>query len=310
MKTVYKNIIHILAFVLIFSGLTAMNVHITYAVSPQSPSIIIDSVNGEAGNTVDVTITMSNNPGFVSANLYVNYDESILTLKEVKDGGLLSGVTHSDNYTSPYGLCWVNDLSKENFKVNGVLATLTFEISENAKQGESTISLEQDILNCDVENVVFDLVSGKVEISSSSQQEDSNLTETTANQSNSYSYSSSADDLDSDSHLNSSNDSNKAIKSNEGVNHSNAKNSGKSSNKSSSKGADTSDNTKKKTEDIYTSALTSDNTVESTKKTEVADSVTSDEGSLSPIVPILFVIILVMAIVAAAFAYYKLRKKK
>ena len=185
MNKTYKIMIFIFVFVMIVFSLTSMNMFTTFAVSSENPSIAINSARGKAGDTVDVTITMSNNPGFVSANLYVKYDENILTLKKVKDGGLLSGVTHSDNYTSPYGLCWVNDLSKENFKVNGVLATLTFEISKDAKSGESTISLEQDILNCDVENVIFDLISGKVEINASSHQEDSDLAESTSNVSNS-----------------------------------------------------------------------------------------------------------------------------
>lgn len=168
MNKVYKNIIHIFAFAMVFCSLISMNMFICFAVSSKNPSIVINSARGEAGDTVDVTITMSNNPGFVSANLYVKYDESVLTLKKVKDGGLLSGVTHSDNYTSPYGLCWVNDLSTENFKVNGVLATLTFEISKNAKPGKTTISLEQDILDCDIENVVFELGKGSVAVTGAS----------------------------------------------------------------------------------------------------------------------------------------------
>lgn len=136
------------------------------SVSALEPATIVASnAVGEVGETVDVTITMTGNPGFVSANLNVNYDAEILTLKDVKDGGLLTGVTHSDNYTtSPYGLCWVNDTAPENFTVNGVLATLTFEISEGAVPGITTVSLEQDILNFDMDNVVFDLVSSEIEI--------------------------------------------------------------------------------------------------------------------------------------------------
>lgn len=136
-----------------------------FADSDNAPSIVVSSAAAKAGDTVDVTITMSNNPGLVSANLYVNYDADVLTLKGVKDGGLLTGVTHSDNYvTSPYGLCWVNDTAPENFTVNGVLATLTFEVSAEAVSGTSTISLEQDILNFDMDNVVFDLVNGDIQI--------------------------------------------------------------------------------------------------------------------------------------------------
>lgn len=168
MSKLYKKTSCIFSLVMIVCLLMSFDMLSCFALSSKTPSIVIGSARGKAGDTVDVTITMSDNPGFVSANLYVNYDEDLLTLKNVKDGGLLSGVTHSDNYTSPYGLCWVNDLAKENFKVNGVLATLTFEISKNAKPGKTIISLEQDILDCDIENVVFKLTDGNVEVGNSS----------------------------------------------------------------------------------------------------------------------------------------------
>ncbi len=286
MNKVYKNIINIFAFAMIFCSLISMNMFTCFAVSSKKPSIIINSARGEAGDTVDVTITMSNNPGFVSANLYVKYDESVLTLKRVKDGGLLSGVTHSDNYTSPYGLCWVNDLSTENFKVNGVLATLTFEISKNAKPGESTISLEQDILNCDIENVVFDLVSGKVEISSSSQSKDSDLSESTANAS------------DSDSNVNSVEDSDKASKNNE------------SRNQSDVKDSDASD-INEKSEDYDATVLTSGDSVVSAEKSSTSDSAINKWGGVVQTVSILIAVILIAAIIlVAVFAYYKRKKKK
>nr|WP_304005417.1 cohesin domain-containing protein [Ruminococcus bromii] len=259
---------------------------ICFAVSSKNPSIVINSARGEAGDTVDVTITMSNNPGFVSANLYVKYDESVLTLKKVKDGGLLSGVTHSDNYTSPYGLCWVNDLSKENFKVNGVLATLTFEISKEANPGSTTISLEQDILNCDVENVVFDLISGKVEISSSSQSKDSDLPETTSKASN------------SDSNVNSVDDYDKASKNNESVNQSEVKDS------------DASD-INEKSEDYDATVLSTSDLVGNTKKSSTSDSATNKGGGVVQTVSILIAVILIAAIIlAAVFVYYKRTRKK
>lgn len=154
------------AFAVILAVCILMTQAVCFSASAEgAPTITASSTAAKAGDTVDVTITMSNNPGLVSVNLYVNYDSDILTLKEVKDGGLLTGVTHSDNYTtSPYGLCWVNDTAPENFTVNGVLATLTFEVSENAKTGTSTVSLDQDILNYDMDNVVFELVSSEIQI--------------------------------------------------------------------------------------------------------------------------------------------------
>lgn len=286
MNKTYKIMIFIFVFVMIVFSLTSMNMFTTFAVSSENPSIAINSARGKAGDTVDVTITMSNNPGFVSANLYVKYDENILTLKKVKDGGLLSGVTHSDNYTSPYGLCWVNDLSKENFKVNGVLATLTFEISKDAKSGESTISLEQDILNCDVENVIFDLISGKVEINASSHQEDSDLAESTSNVSN------------SDSNINSDNNSDKASKSNESVNHSDVKDSDES-------------NISEKSDNYDTTDLSTGDSLVSSEKSATSDSAADKGGWIAQTVSIIIAIILIVAIVfVAAFVYYKRKKKK
>lgn len=166
MKTKFSKFICAFALIISFCLLSAVSTISCFAAA--TPQITVGNAQGKPGDTVDITIKMSDNPGFVSANLYVKYDESVLTLKEVKDGGLLSGVTHSDNYTCPYGLCWINDLATSNFKVNGLLATLTFEISKNAPNGKTTISLEQDILDCNIEDVVFELKSGSVEVTGSS----------------------------------------------------------------------------------------------------------------------------------------------
>lgn len=121
----------------------------------------VGNASGKAGDTIDVSINMSDNPGFISANIYVKYDESVLKLKEVTDGGILKGAAHSDSYTSPYGLCWMNDLATENFKVNGLLATLTFEILSNGGS-ETEIILQQDIIDYQLEKVTFDVSGGKI----------------------------------------------------------------------------------------------------------------------------------------------------
>ena len=180
----------------------------------------------------------------------------------------------------------MNDLSTENFKVNGVLATLTFEISKNAKPGKTTISLEQDILNCDIENVVFDLVSGKVEINGSSQSKDSDLPETTSKASN------------SDSNVNSVDDSDKASKNNESVNQSEVKDS------------DASD-INEKSEDYDATVLSTSDLVGNTKKSSTSDSATNKGGGVVQTVSILIAVILIAAIIlTAVFVYYKRTRKK
>ena len=179
MTKINNKLLFLILAILIFAVLLVSSKFTTFAAA--EPTITVGSAKGNAGDTVDVTITMSNNPGLVSMNLYVNYDTDVLKLIEVKDGGLLSGVTHSDNYTSPYSLCWVNDLSKENFKVNGVLAKLTFEINKNTKLKQTKVSLEQDILDCNVENVVFNLKSGSVNVGNTINESKVNSSETNLN---------------------------------------------------------------------------------------------------------------------------------
>lgn len=161
-----KKLSAVFAMVLAVCVLMSQTVYFTaFADSDSTPTIVVSSETAKAGDTVDVTISMENNPGLVSINLYVNYDADVLKLEHVEDSGLIANPTHSDNFvTSPYGLCWVNDTSLENFYVNGVLATLTFSVSPEALTGATTISLDQDILNFDMENVNFVLVSGDIQI--------------------------------------------------------------------------------------------------------------------------------------------------
>ena len=51
------------------------------AAAAEKPVIALGSAKGQLGDTVDISVTMSGNPGFVSANLYVNYDTDVLSLK-------------------------------------------------------------------------------------------------------------------------------------------------------------------------------------------------------------------------------------
>ena len=125
---------------------------------------ISDSV-AKAGDTIDINVKLSDNPGFISANIYVNYDESVLALEKVTDGKILTGAAHSDNYSSPYGLCWMNDLSTENIKSNGVLAILTFKVKSSSKT-DTSITIEQDVVNYKLDNVIFEVTGGNIKLNS------------------------------------------------------------------------------------------------------------------------------------------------
>ena len=139
---------------------------------PQTDALIsVANVTGRAGNEVNVSISVANNPGIAGMALTVNYDRA-LTLVSVSDGGILGSSLHTSNYSlNPYYLSWANDTATENFTANGVIATLTFKIAENAAEGTYPVSVSYnnsnfDIFNVNAETVEFKTAAGGVTIKS------------------------------------------------------------------------------------------------------------------------------------------------
>ena len=137
------------------------------------PTITVSEAEAKAGETVDVTISLSDNPGIISMLLKVEYDQEAMSLKGVKDAGILGSEMHSDNFSNnPYYLFWSNGTVEEDIKSNGVAVTLAFEISENAKSGKYPIKVDYDkdddaIFNFNLENVDFAVVNGGISVQSS-----------------------------------------------------------------------------------------------------------------------------------------------
>lgn len=130
------------------------------------PTIVVDSVTAEPGETVTVCVSLENNPGIVSMMLTVDFDQALELIGRT-DTGLLPGQVHSPNLNNPYTLCWVNDTATTNYTVNGAIVELTFKLSENAEPGTYPITISYDldnydIYNCDVELVEFEVVNGGV----------------------------------------------------------------------------------------------------------------------------------------------------
>jgi len=133
------------------------------------PKILASSSVGGLGSRVNVTISIADNPGIVSATLTVKYDTNVLTLVEVKDLGNLGTQVHKPQLVSPYTLAWANDTLSENITFNGGLVTLVFEISNNAEIGDYPIEISYnydnyDIYNTNAEKVKFYTVDGNISI--------------------------------------------------------------------------------------------------------------------------------------------------
>ena len=101
---------------------------------------VVAVVAGEAqpGELLKVDVVMEENTsGVAVVELEPEFDESVLTLERVEDGGLFADASaeHSDKLGSPFHLSWVNDLTVKNSFETGVLATLWFRVAEDARPG-------------------------------------------------------------------------------------------------------------------------------------------------------------------------------
>lgn len=138
-------------------------------IDENAPQIVISSGRAVLGNTINVTVSIKNNPGIASAKLKVAYNSDVFTLTNVTDGGILGTSVHKPQMASPYTLSWVNDTATVNFTADGTLATLTFAVDENAQTGNYPITVsysydDYDIYNVDVEPINFATVNGNIEV--------------------------------------------------------------------------------------------------------------------------------------------------
>lgn len=112
--------------------------------------------------------------------LKVVYDDSMLTLQGITDKGVLGTAGHSNNFTSPYYLCWTNDTATQNFRVNGKLVELAFTVNENSENGTVyPISIEYSpedyhIYNKDTNCIDFAVESGSITVDNSNPGENLN----------------------------------------------------------------------------------------------------------------------------------------
>ena len=141
-------------------------------IDENAPAIVVSKVVSRAGNTVDVDISIKNNPGITVFRVYVDYDES-LTLVSATSGGILNGFVYNANEVgkNPYTVFFKDSLATENNMANGTVVTLKFKVSDDAQEGDLPINITYeadnfDIYDKDLKPVEFAIVNGSVEIKS------------------------------------------------------------------------------------------------------------------------------------------------
>ena len=165
MKTAPRKIISIFLVALMLSSMLPTTVFAATA-----PKVTAASVEKEmiAGETVDVDVVLSDNPGITGGSVKITFEKTKLKLTNVTN--------RSETITSPYdgytvfpitngiyGLSWDGGLLGENLTGNGRIATLTFEVLDTATVGDSTITVSDvDFTNFNLDVLTGTGVNGKV----------------------------------------------------------------------------------------------------------------------------------------------------
>ena len=130
------------------------------------PQFVISAASASAGETVEITIKLKNNPGIASMILAVAFDESALTLKEVVYNTKIGGQTvEPQKMTSPVTLYWINGLADA--EGDFLFVTLRFTVKSGASKGDHGITLTykpDNVYDITETNIEFKVVNGKVTV--------------------------------------------------------------------------------------------------------------------------------------------------
>ena len=165
MRTAPRKIISIFLVALMLASMLPTTVFAATA-----PKVTAASVEKEmiAGQTVDVDITLSDNPGITGGTVKIEFEKAKLKLTSVKNTDQTITSTYYGYSVMPitsgsYTLGWDGDLMSADLTGNGVIATLTFEVLDTATVGDSTITVSNvDFVNAAAESVAGTGVNGKV----------------------------------------------------------------------------------------------------------------------------------------------------
>ncbi len=131
-------------------------------------SVVVNPAAAEMGaTTVDVVISIANNPGLTALKLNLDYDSEILTLKTISfDSRFGDYVTAPMPYADPQTMMFISPMKA--IAINGNFAVLTFEISSSVTKDVVTeigmTYAPDDTLDENLNPIAITVISGEVSI--------------------------------------------------------------------------------------------------------------------------------------------------
>ncbi len=159
----------LLVAVMILSSIPLSAISVIAATGSET-KISVNDTFAASGTEVSVDVIIENNPGILGMTLKLEYDDEYATLMSVVNGEALSAMTFTapKSLQSGCNLQWDAEFVDDEDIIDGVVATLTFEISEEAPSNkEIAISLSYDngaIIDNDLNPISVSLSSGTIKI--------------------------------------------------------------------------------------------------------------------------------------------------
>ena len=128
-------------------------------------TVLLSTVSQKPGETVQIAVSLANNPGIISARLDITYDTERLELIAAEDTGLLPGAVFGDTLASPYSLTWENGDLTDDITSDGVLATLIFKVKDSSAMGAAAVTAAVSNTYCAaLGQVKFSVMDGGVNV--------------------------------------------------------------------------------------------------------------------------------------------------
>lgn len=137
------------------------------------PEFIVESVSAEPGSTIDIPVSIKNNPGILGAVFTLSYEEG-LTLKNVAspddDAFGALNMTKPGKFVSPCNFVWDGQELQDKDIRDGTILVLTFHISEDAVPGKdlgihiSYVPDQGNIVGKDLQKVNPKMTDGAVRV--------------------------------------------------------------------------------------------------------------------------------------------------
>ena len=151
----------ILTFILIIAMALSLGIP-AFAAAPATVQAVSPTAAVNPGDTVDVAVTIADNPGMDVMKLKFSYDTTALTLKDIELGSVMTGA-FTKNLDKAVAL--LEAAGTANATGNGTLVTLKFEVKSTAAAGNYTIDfLVADAVNRDEERVALTTQAGTVSV--------------------------------------------------------------------------------------------------------------------------------------------------